>query len=561
MQALADHAAFTSNTHGPVATSTMPVTARPVVTVRLAVAPRAGTPLLDHATEMRRFRALRTLGLDAIYPRISSRFLVMDAGAGDIIPKAGPVQVAAASARHPQPAVRCTADLQRLEQDLLALASKPANGQAGAPALLLDYLSACDDRAAARLLAMPALRPLLTRHNHHGEAVLHVAVQRKMPVAIERLLDMAPDPAALIRAESCLGVNALFLACMRGDVEFVRALLRHPAAVALAVVVPPRRWNALMAVAMDGHVSIAAMLLATATGAAQALARDGQGQNALMYAAMQGQTSVAELLLAHPSAQGQAKALDEKGHNALMLAVAGNRRSLVRLLLTHPASAGQVIEVAADGDDALIIAVRHGHREIIAMLLADPLAEILLDGATCGGVSALMLAALRGDAALLAVLLAAMSAEQANACDANGCNALMLAARHGHAEVVCLLLADTRTAPQVFKSDLRGHNALVHATLAGSVAAVEALLGDLSGLAQAVAISQHTFNAMVVEVLKDGVESLFALAGVPLAEPGGAGVTGKKRYTLKEVASYCPPRVVMTLLPIIARKIVEKRAH
>jgi hypothetical protein len=159
------------------------------------------------------------------------------------------------------------------------------------------------------------------------------------------------------------------------------------------------------------------------------------------------------------------------------------------------------------------------------------------------------------------VLLAATSAEQANACDADGCNALMLAARHGHAEVVCLLLADTRTAPQVFKSDLRGHNALVHATLAGSVAAVEALLGDLSGLAQAVAISQHTFNAMVVEVLKDGVESLFALAGVPLSEPGGAGVTGKKRYTLKEVASYCPPRVVMTLLPIIARKIVEKRAH
>ena len=560
MQALADHASFTSNTEGPAATCTMPVPARPVVTVRLAVPGNASTPLLDSVTEMRRFRALRTLGLDAICNHSGRRrFLVMDAGAGGIIPGTGPVHVVAAPARHPQPAGRFAADLQGLEQDLLAFASKPATRQAGAPALLLDYLSDCDDRAAARLLAMPALRQLLTRHNQHGEAVLHIAVQCKLPVVIERLLGMAPDPAALICAESVLGVHALLLACMRGDVGLARALLTHPAAVALAVVVPPCRWNPLMAVAMDGHMSIAAMLLGTATGAEQALACDGQGQNALMYAAMQGQTGVAELLLAHSSAHAQAQALDEEGRNALMLAVAGNRRSLVRLLLTHPATAGQVIEVAEDGDDALIIAVRHGHREIVAMLLADPMAEILLDGATRGGVSALMLAALGGDADLLAMLLAAMSAEQANACDADGCNALMLAAQNDHVEVVRLLLADTRTAQQVFKSDLRGHNALVHATLAGSVAAVEALLGDSSGLAQAVAISQGTFNGMVNDVLKDGVEKLFTLAGVPMARPGATRATGKKRYTLKEVASYCPPRLVLTLLPIIARKLAEKR--
>lgn len=560
MQALTDHASFTSNTQGPVAFCTVPVPAPPVVTVRLAVPVKAGTPLLDSATEMRRFRALRTLGLDAICKHGGScRFLVMDAGAGGIIPETGPVHVVATPARQPQPAVRSAADLQRLEQDLLAFAFKPATGQAAAPALLLDYLSDCDDRAAARLLAMPALRQLLTRHNHHGEAVLHMAVQCKLPIVIERLLGMAPDPAALICAKSGQGINALLLACMRGDVELVRALLMHPAAVVLAVMVPPDRWNPLMAAAMAGHMSIATMLLDTATGAEQALACDAQGQNALMYTAMQGQTGVAELLLAHPSAHAQSQALDDEGRNALMLAVAENRGPMVRLLLDHPATAGQVIEVAADGDDALIVAVRHGHREIVAMLLADPLAEILLDGATRGGVSALMLAALGGDADLVAMLLAAMSAEQANTCDVDGCNALVLAAQNGHAEVVRLLLADTRTAQQVFKSDLRGHNALVHATLAGSVAAVEALLGDLSGLAQAVAISQDTFNTMVVDVLKEGVENLFALAGVPLVGPGGARAAGKKRYTLKEVASYCPPRVVLTLLPIIARKIAEKR--
>jgi ankyrin repeat protein len=153
-----------------------------------------------------------------------------------------------------------------------------------------------------------------------------------------------------------------------------------------------------------------------------------------------------------------------------------------------------------------------------------------------------------------------MSAEQANACGADGCNALMLAAQNGHAEVVRLLLADTRTAQQVFKSDLRGNNALVHATLAGSVAAVEALLGDSSALAQAVAISQVTFNGMVNDVLKDGVEKLFTRAGVPMARPGATRATGTKRYTLKEVTSYCPPRVVLTLLPIIARKLAKKRS-
>lgn len=560
MHALTDHALFTSNTQGPAATCMMPVPARPVVTVRLAVPGNAGTPLLDSATETRRFRALHASGIDAIRIRSASRrFLVMDAGAGGVLRVTGPMHVVAAPARHPQPAGRPAAELQGLERDLLAFASKPATRQAGAPAQLLEYLSECDESAAARLLAMPALRQLLTRHNHHGEAVLHIAAQCKLPVVIERLLGMAPDPAALICAESGQGFNALLLGCMRGDAGFVRALLTHPAAVALAVVVPPDRWNALMAAAMAGHMSIAAMLLGTATGAEQALACDVQGQNALMYAAMQGQTGVAELLLAHPSAPAQSQALDDEGRNALMLAVAENRRPLVRLLLAHPATAGQVIEVAEDGDDALIIAVRHGHREIVAMLLADPLAEILLDGATCAGVSALMLAALGGQADLLTMLLAAMSAEQANACDADGCNALMLAAQNGHAEVVRLLLADTRTAQQVFKSDLRGHNALVHATLAGGVAAVEALLGDSSSLAQAVAISQVTFNGMVKDVLKEGVENLFALAGVPMARPSATRASGKKRYTLKEVTSYCPPRVVLTLLPIIARKLAEKR--
>ena len=120
----------------------MPIPARPVVTVRLAVPGKASTPLLDSVTEMRRFRALRTLGLDAICIHSGSRrFLDMDAGAGGILPETGPVHVVAAPARHPQPAVRSAADLQRLEQGLLAFASKPATGQAGAPALLLDYLS------------------------------------------------------------------------------------------------------------------------------------------------------------------------------------------------------------------------------------------------------------------------------------------------------------------------------------------------------------------------------------------------------------------------------------
>ncbi len=441
MQALNDQTAFTSVTHVLAVTLTMPSSPPPppVVTTRQNVPGNTGTALLDSVTETRRFRALHALGLDAIRIRSSS---IMDmgsgAGAAGSIPEGSLVRVIAAPApaTRSTPAGRCAADLHRLEQPLLAFASKPASGQADAPALLLDY---------------------------------------------------------------------------------------------------------------------------TASGAEQALASDGQGHNVLMYAAMQGQLGVAEQLLAHRSAFAQAQALNEEGRNALMLAIAANHAPLARLFLAHPATAGQVIEVAPGGDDALIIAVRNGHREIVAMLLADPMAEILLDGATRGGVSALMLAALGGQADLLAMLLAAMSTEQANACDADGCNALMLAAQNGHAEVVRLLLADTRTAQQVFKSDLRGHNALVHATLAGSVAAVEALLGDSSGLAQAVAISQDTFNTMVMEVLKEGVENLFALAGVPMGRPGGARAAGKKRYTLKEVASYCPPRVVLTLLPIIARKIAEKR--
>lgn len=555
MQALTDQAADTSITHGPAVTSTMPSPPRPVVTARQPVAGIACTPLLDRVTETRRFRALHAFGLDAIRIRSARSSPVIDSG----ISESGLVPVTTAPATRREPVGRSTADLRRLEKALLAYASKPATEQAAAPALLLDYLSDCNDRAAARLLATPALRQLLTRHNEHGEAVLHIAAQRQLPVVIRRLLTLSPDPAALIRAESSLDINVLFLACMHGNLALVRALLADPATVALAAVMPPQRGNALISAAMDGWTSIAALLLDTATGTEQALACDGHGYNALMYAALQGQLGVAKLLLAHPSAQAQAQALNEEGRNALMLAVAANHAPLARLFLAHPATAGQVIEVAPDGDDALLIAVRSGHREIVAMLLADPMAEILLGGATRGGMSALMLAALIGNADLLAMLLAAMSAKQANACDADGCNALMLAAQNGHAEIVRLLLADTRTTQQVFRQDMRGLNALTHATLAGSVATVEALLGDLSAPAQAVAISQATFNAMIAEVMKDGVESLFALAGMPAARPGGAAAATKKRYTLKEVTSYCPPRVVLTLLPIIARKLAEKR--
>lgn len=559
MQAIADQALSIPFMQRPGATRTAHVARRPDVKSRQ---PASGVrnPLLDRDTETRRFRVLNALGLHAIGICLRSPGLCCGGDNGDdripLVPCADALRVVAPPVGESKPAGRPAAELQQMAQRLLAIASQPASGQADAPALLVDYLAACDGQAAARLLAMPGLRPLLTCHGRHGEPTLHNAVQRNLPVVVQRLIAMSPDPAALLGAESVLGINALLLACMQGNVALAQALLAHPAAVALAAEVPPDRWNPLMAAAIDGHTQIAALLLGTSSAAAQALARNEEGRDALMLAAVQGRLGVAELLLAQPSAQLQAQAIDHDGRNALMLAVGANHASLARFLLAHPASAGQVIEVTGDGDDALIVAARNGNEEIVAMLLEDPMAGVLLDGATGGGVSALMLAALGGHAAIAKRLLDAMSAEQANARDADGCNALMLAAQNRDADIVRLLLADSRTTQQVFILDGRGLNALTHATLAGSVASVEALLGDSSAVGQAVAISQATMGGMVAKILKEGLETLFSAAGEPVN-----GATAKRRCTVKEAASYCPPRMMLKLLPVIARKIAERRGQ
>ena len=561
MQALSPRAASASISQAPLINHVMPVTTVKAMTftARQSSPRRTCTPLLDRAAEARAFHALHALGPEAVCSCI-----VRSAGsigiAADHSPFADEPTPSPVPTFQPHIAGLTVPELCRLEEELLAIAAKPAVGQSTAPALLVAYLSSCDDQAAARLLATPALQPLLTRRSRHGEAVLHYAVQHKLLNVIERLLTRSPDPAALIGAKSILGIDPLFLACMQGSVEVVQALLLHPATVALAPAVPPGRWNALMSAALDGHVQIAALLLGSATGTAQALATDEHGRNVLMYAVMEGQLAVAELLLAHSSAFAQALALDEDGQNALALAIGAGHLALVRLLLAHPASAGQVIEVTNDGDDALRIAVRCGNGAIVAMLLDDPMAEILLDGANSSNQNALMLAAQAGHAGILVLLLAAMDPEQVNARDVDGCNALMLAAQNGHVDVVRMLLANTRAVHQVLDQDRRGLNALTHATMAGSVEAVVALLDDLSALGQVVAISDATFDFMITEVLKEGIEELLTLAGLPMAGAADDRASVNKRYTLKELAPYCPPRVRLKLLPVIARKLAEKHA-
>ena len=518
--------------------------------------------LLDGVAEARAFQALRASGRAGMNMfALRGDGAASARGAGAYIPVNSPIASSSPIPTFkPQTACLGAAELCRIHDELIGLAAKPASAQQDAPTLLLAYLLSCDDQAAARLLATPALRPLLIRRSRHGEPVLHGAIHHRQSGVIRRLLAYAPDPGALVRAESALGIHSLLLAGMQGSAGMVAALLAHPAAVALAPVVPPGRWNVLMAAAMDGHEQIAALLLGSASGAAQALATDDHGRNALMYAAMQGQLGIAELLLAHPSAFAQALAVDEEGQNALMLACRAGHVPLARLLLAHPASAGQVIEVAEDGDDPLLIAVRCGNRELVAMLLADPMADILLDGGGPSGLSALLLAAQHGRADILACLLAAADAEQANVRDADGCNALMIAAQHGHVDAVRMLLADTRTAAQVFDVDRNGLNALTRATVAGCAATVEVLLADLSALGQVVAISEATFSAMCSAVLKEGLEKMFTLAGLPMAGGANSQTPGKERYAMKELAVGCTPLAVFTLLPVIARLIARKPA-
>jgi hypothetical protein len=252
-----------------------------------------------------------------------------------------------------------------------------------------------------------------------------------------------------------------------------------------------------------------------------------------------------------------AGAFDHEGRNALMLAIVSQHTPLVRLLLEHPATAGQVIDVADCGNDALLFAVGTGNQAIVSLLLADPMATILLDGVDRTGASALMLAARCGHVAILAMLLGAMSAQQVNERDADGSNALMLAAQHGHAEAVSMLLADPRTTQQVFHLDKKGMNALTRATLAGSRASVDALVGDVSALGQVAAISQETFNSLVTKVVDQGGRKFFTPGGTSNASRS----PGARRYKVSEVASYCSPRAMLTLLPIIARMVAESRGE
>ena len=528
-----------------------------------------GKPLLDGVAEARAFQALRASGRAATSRSAVRRAANMSAATAHGVHACDPARSLVAGPDpfpgpiptfQPQAARLDAAELCRLEKKLIDLAAKPASAQQDAPTLLLAYLLSCDDQAAARLLSTPALQALLTRRSRHGEPVLHVAIHHNQMGVIKRLLAHAADPGALIRAESVLGIHSLLLAGMQGNAEVMAVLLAHPAALALAPLVPPDRWNVLMSVTMDGNEQIAALLLDSASGAAQALATDDHGRNVLMYAAMQGQLGIAKLLLAHPSAFAQALAVDEEGQNALMLACCAGHAGMARLLLAHPASAGQVIEVAKDGDDPLLIAVRCGSHELVSMLLADPMAEILLDGVGPSGFSALQLAAYYGRTDLLACLLAAADAQQANARDADGCNALMIAAQHGHVDAVRMLLADTRTTAQVFDQDHMGLNALTRATVAGCAATVQVLLEDLSALGQVVAISEATFSAMCSAVMKEGLEKMFSLAGLPMADGSSDKTPGRKRFVVKELAICCPPSAVLTLLPVIARLIARKPA-
>jgi ankyrin repeat protein len=563
MQALTRTTTSASASNALPAARIAPMAAQPAVTAQPPGHGRNGTHLLDSVVETRRFRALMSFGIGEVSAGKTT------GGKTTVNSTTGISTTTRSNSSFKPPIVlpgtasRSGFELYLLQQNLLAIASKPADEHTGAPAVLLEYLKHCDEQAAKELLDTPAMREVVTSRNRDGDNVLHMATQQDMAAVVERLVKLSPDPTRLINAESGLGLTALFIASMNGNTDLMRALLAHPAAAAQAAIAPKEKWNPLMAAAMDGQLAVGMLLLATPSGAEQALATDCHGRNALMFAALHGQPDFAGMLLAHPSAHAQAAALDDHGANALMLATEAGHASLVKLFLTHPATAGQVIEAAPNGEDALIIAARNGWQNIVDMLLAEPMADILLDGATCTGSTALMLAAQNGHAPAVAALLSAMTPEQANQCGTDGFNALMLAAEVDHAEIVSMLLADSRTAEQALAQDRKGLNALTIATLAGSCDAVETLLNSPQALAQVVAIGESTINTMVAEVLEEGLEKLFPGTGTRTAmfTANTGAHTGKRRYQVQALASVCPPQGVMKLLPIIARKLSEKRGE
>ena len=254
------------------------------------------------------------------------------------------------------------------------------------------------------------------------------------------------------------GLSALHLACAKGDLESVRALVSNSTVSSwgglysniLDVVnqpAPVLKWTPLMEAAAAGHVSVVQWL-------------HDQGAELDTVAA-----SIA------------------KGISALSLACQNHQVKVVESLISKGAKVDLVLQ---DGATPLFMASRTGHVEIVSALIKGGAA---VNYAKSNGATSILMASQMGHAEVVQALLNGGAATHRVRSD--GASPLFMASHLGHTEVVKVLI-DGGAAINQARAD--GAAPLHVASQTGHVAVVRALIDG---------------GARVNQVLKDGTTPLF----------------------------------------------------
>ena len=243
------------------------------------------------------------------------------------------------------------------------------------------------------------------------------------------------------------GRTPLYVACWKGNVDFVRLLLARK-----EIQINQAREGGqtpLWITCHQGHVDVVRLLLAKKE--IQINQADNEGYTPLFQTCQNGHVDVVRLLLARKEIQiNQAR---EGGATPLFITCQEGHVDVVRLLLARKEI--QINQARKDGVTPLFITCQWGHVDVVRLLLAQP--GIQINQATEDGRTSLYTACQKGHVGVVRLLLA-QPGIQINQASNSGYTPLWRASEKGHVDIVRLLLA--RKEIQIYKSDEYGRRPL-----------------------------------------------------------------------------------------------------